>query len=99
MRKIKLLLVLVVFLFVAAIGYWISTENEQLVHPVLFGFQLPEWSLSTWLFITLFVGSLLGYLISLFSYLSLRARAANLHRKLTARDKEIAKLRASTAKE
>ncbi len=99
MRKIKLFLVLIIFIFVVAIGYWISTENEQLVHPVLFGFELPEWSLSTWLFITLFAGSFLGYLISVFSYLSLRARAANLQRKLTARDKEIAKLRATTLKE
>ncbi|MGI1677477.1 MAG: LapA family protein [Cellvibrionaceae bacterium] len=99
MGKIKFLLALIIFVLVVAVGYWISTENKQLVAPILFGFQLSEWSLSTWMFISLFTGSLLGYLISMISYLSLRTRASSLQRKLTRREKEIAKFRAPASKE
>ncbi|MGH1472185.1 MAG: lipopolysaccharide assembly protein LapA domain-containing protein [Cellvibrionaceae bacterium] len=99
MGKIKFLFALIIFIMVVAVGYWIGTENKQLVAPILFGFELPEWSLSTWMFIALFSGSFLGYLISLISYLPLKARNSSLQRKLARRDKEITKMKASTQKD
>lgn len=99
MAKIKLFFVLIIFLLVVAVGYWVSTENTQLVSPVLFGFELPTWSLSTWLFIFLLSGSVLGYVVSLLSYLTLKAKVSSLQRKLTKREKEIAGYKTATVKE
>jgi len=99
MAKLKLFLGVLIAISVMIVGWWISSENSQLVSPVLFGYDLPSWNLGAWMFLMLLIGGLLGYVISLLSYVKHRGKAMNLQRKLSSRDQELAKMRASSMKD
>lgn len=93
MTKLKLALAAIIALVVMGLGWWISSENSQLVGPKLMGLQLPSWNLGAWLFIMLLIGGILGYVLSLLSYFKHRSRSASLQRKLSRCEEEVARLR------
>lgn len=96
MVKIKVFLGLVLAVMVAGIGWWISSENSQLVSPRLLGIQLPDWNLGAWMLIMLAIGGLSGYVLSLLSYLSLRNQARVLRRDLARCEQELSRLRTAS---
>lgn len=93
MAKVKLLLILMMIIFVMLIGWWISSENSQIVNPTLFGYTLPKFNLGTWLLLVLFVGTILGYMLSWLSGLGVRGKERLLQRKLKNCEQELTKLR------
>lgn len=93
MWKLKVLLAAIIAILVMGLGWWISSENSQLVSPVLMGIQLPRLNLGAWLFIMLLIGGVFGYLFSLLSYLKLRSQSLSAQRKLSRCEQEVAKLR------
>ncbi|MCW8194234.1 DUF1049 domain-containing protein [Proteobacteria bacterium 005FR1] len=99
MWKIKVLLAAIVAILVMGLGWWISSENNQLVSPILMGIHLPNLNLGVWLFIMLLVGGLLGYLFSLFSYWKLRSQSASAQRKLSRCEQEVSKLRTAALRD
>lgn len=96
MAKIKVLLGLIFVALVAAVGWWISSENSLLVSPLLLGIQLPNWNLGAWLLIMLVIGGLSGYVLSLLSYLKLRNQARVLRRDLARCEQELSRLRTAS---
>lgn len=99
MWKIKALLAAIVAILVMGLGWWISSENSQLVSPILMGIQLPSLNLGAWLFIMLLIGGVLGYLFSLLSYLKLRGQSLSAQRKLSRCEQEVAKLRTAALRD
>lgn len=99
MFKIKAILAVIIAILVMGLGWWISSENSQIVSPKLMGLQLPSWNLGVWLFITLLVGGVLGYLLSLLSYLKIQSRSLAIQRKLNRCEQEVAKLRTAGLRE
>lgn len=99
MLKIKVILAAIVAILVMVLGWWVSSENNQMVSPTLMGIQLPSWNLGVWLFIMLLVGGILGYLLSLLSYIKTRSRALAVQRKLKRCEQEVAKLRTSALRD
>lgn len=99
MLKIKVILAAIIAILVMILGWWISSENSQLVSPMLMGLRLPSWNLGVWLTITLLVGGVAGYLLSLLSYVRLRSRSLVLQRKLRHCEQEVAKLRTAALRE
>lgn len=99
MLKIKFILAAALAIVVMGLGWWISSENEQMVSPTLMGVPLPSWNLGVWLFIMLLVGGVLGYLLSLLSYLKIRSRSLAVQRKLNRCEQEVAKLRTAGLRE
>ncbi|MEX1033607.1 MAG: lipopolysaccharide assembly protein LapA domain-containing protein [Cellvibrionaceae bacterium] len=99
MLKFKLLLAAIVGLLVMGLGWWISSENSQIVSPRLMGLQLPGWNLGAWLFIMLLLGGLLGYFLSLVSYLKIRGHSLAVQRKLNRCEQEVAKLRTAALRD
>lgn len=99
MLKIKAILAVVIAVLVMGLGWWISSENSQIVSPKLMGLQLPSWNLGVWLFIVLLVGGVLGYLLSLLSYLKIQSRSLAIQRKLNRCEQEVAKLRTAGLRE
>lgn len=99
MSKLKLLFALLIAVGVMIVGWVVSSENNQLVSPVLFGYGLPRWNLGVWLLLMLLIGGLLGWLISIFSYFRYVGRSRSLQRRLSSRDQEISRLRASSMKD
>lgn len=99
MSKLKLIVGVLCLLAVMGLGWWISYENSQRVAPIVLGFVLPNWTLGVWLFATLIVGGLLGYLISLVTYLKYRGRVLQLQHKLKKCEQDNAKIRESTLRD
>jgi uncharacterized membrane protein YciS (DUF1049 family) len=99
MWKIKALVAAIIAILVMGLGWWISSENSQLVSPILMGIPLPSLNLGVWLFIMLLVGGVLGYLFSLFSYWKLKSQSASAQRKLTRCEQEVAKLRTAALRD
>jgi uncharacterized membrane protein YciS (DUF1049 family) len=93
MLKIKVLLAAILGVMVMGLGWWISSENSQMVSPTLVGVQLPSWNLGVWLFIMLLVGGIVGYLLSLPGYIRIRGHVLAVQRKLNRCEQEVAKLR------
>lgn len=93
MTLIKRLLLLLVLLCGLILGVWFSAENAQPLSVTALGFALPEFSVGVWLTAVLFLGAILGYLISVFPVLKLKNENMSLNRKLKRRDRELEKLR------
>lgn len=93
MLKIKVILAATIAVLVMGLGWWISSENSQMVSPTLMGIQLPSWNLGVWLFIMLLLGAVIGYLLSLLSYVKMRSRTRSVQRQLNRCEQEVAKLR------
>ncbi|GAB1258042.1 lipopolysaccharide assembly protein LapA domain-containing protein [Aurantivibrio plasticivorans] len=98
MTKLKLLFSICVALFVMSIGWWVSSENDQLVTPQFAGFSFGGLNLGTWLFMMLLTGVVIGYLISSLGYWRQRMKASGLQRKLANKEQELAKLKLSAGK-
>lgn len=96
MVKIKVFLGLVLTIVVAGLGWWISSENSQLISPRLVGIELPAWNLGAWMIIMLGIGGLCGYVLSLLSYLKLRNQARVLRRDLARCEQELGRLRTAS---
>lgn len=99
MLKIKVILAAVITILVMGLGWWISSENSQMVSPKLMGFQLPSWNLGVWLSIMLLIGGALGYLLSLLSYIRIRSHSLAMKRKLSRCEQEVAKLRTAALRD
>lgn len=82
-----------------AVGYWFNTENTQDVSLTLFGFALPASSLGVMVCLTLLLGSVLGFVVSLLPILRLTNENLSLKRKLKRRDAELTKLRTAALKD
>jgi len=80
-------------IFVMLVGWWISSENSQIVNPTLFGYAMPKFNLGTWLLLVLFIGTALGYILSWLSGLGVRGKERSLQRKLKSCEQELTKLR------
>ncbi|WP_460226156.1 LapA family protein [Aurantivibrio infirmus] len=93
MAKIKFILMAILIIFVMVIGWWISSENNLIVSPTLFGYTMPKFNLGTWLLLVLFIGTMLGYVLSWISGLNVRGRERALSRKLKNCEQELSKLR------
>lgn len=99
MAKIKILLGLLTAIVIAGLGWWISSENSQLVSPRLLGISLPSWNLGIWMLIMLLIGGVSGYVLSLISYLKLRNRSRILRRDLARCEQELNTLRTASLRD
>jgi len=99
MAKIKALLAVILTIMVAGLGWWISSENSQLVSPYFLGLQLPSWNLGAWMLIMLLIGGLSGYVLSLLSYMKLMNRARTLRRDLARCEQELTQLRTASLRD
>lgn len=94
---LKRLLVLIAALVVLLSGYWIAAENTAEVSLVLFGFTLPAMAQGLVFCLALFVGVLLGCLVSLVPVLRLTLAVRGHKKSLRRRDAEIDVLRSNSA--
>ncbi|MGQ9426149.1 LapA family protein [Gilvimarinus sp. F26214L] len=99
MTKIKVIASAIIAVVVMGLGWWISSENNQLVSPTLMGISLPSLNLGAWLFIVLLLGGVAGYLLSLLSYIRIRSKSLSLQRKLNRCEQEVAKLRTAALRD
>jgi uncharacterized membrane protein YciS (DUF1049 family) len=99
MWKLKLLVSVIFFLAIAMLGMVINSDNTDVVSPSLFGYSFPPASLGIWLFVTLLMGGISGYLVSLLSNLKRHGQLTLLSRKLKHCEKELAQLRTSALRD
>ena len=64
LKWIKRILLLLVVLVAVLSGLKFCFDNEQAVELLLFGWQLPSLPLGLWVLSVLFLGSLLGWVLS-----------------------------------
>lgn len=93
MWKLKALLLLIFVIALIWIGMVISADNSLLVSPNLFGYSLPENSFGIWLFISAFIGGLLGFSIAWLSWIKKFSQNKVLSRKLKNSEQELTTLR------
>ena len=95
MWKLKLLLGVIFLIAIVVVGMVVSADNSQVIHPTLFGLELPDASIGFWLFSALLVGGVLGFLVSLLSTFKSYGQKSRLSRKLKQCEQELAQLRTS----
>lgn len=96
MAKLKWIVLALILLVVVALGFWISSENSQLVSPTLLGFSLWQLNLGAWLFLVFLLGGFVGYLVSWISLFRLKSRNRTIEKKLGQKDREISRLRSTS---
>lgn len=93
MKRIGLWIYILLLLMALAFGFLFNVENPALVSVVLLGIPLPEYSLGVWLLFSLFIGVLLGLMVSIFPALKMRYRAKRLEKQKTSLEKDVKALR------
>lgn len=98
MTWLKRVLMLLLAITLLLLGLWFGSENTQPVGLVVLGFSAPEVALGVLLIVTLLLGALLGFVMSVLPVLRLTNRNMSLERKLKRRDKELGLLRKAPIK-
>ncbi|MGH1440761.1 MAG: lipopolysaccharide assembly protein LapA domain-containing protein [Cellvibrionaceae bacterium] len=80
------------------LGAVFTSQNDQAVSVVLFGFELTELTFGMWLLCFLLVGSFIGLLLSFLPILWGRQSRASKERKIAKLEKEISQLRSASIK-
>ena len=97
-KRIKFLFLLAVVLIALFLGFSFSSENSQLIQPVLFSYLLPSLPVGFWLMIALLTGAIIGFILSKFSQIWKRSSHSAKDKKIKLLEKEINTLRTSGLK-
>ena len=97
-KWVKRIILIVVFIVALVLGITFTSENSQLVSPILYGYPLIELQLGLWLMIALFIGGGVGLLLSFLPLLWGKKTAQAKERKIQALEKEINQLRSTSLK-
>ncbi len=98
LKWIKRLILLILLLVAAFIGVVFASDNNLPVSLILFSVQLPEFTIGLWVLIALFLGALLGLLVSLLPLFLSRYSVLGRDKKIQQLKKELASLRISGLK-
>lgn len=98
LKWIKRLLLIAVFAVTILIGVVFTSENNDAVAIILFGFQLPELSLGLWVLIAVLLGAVIGVLLSFLPLVFNRYTRSSKDKKIGQLQKELAALRVSGLK-
>jgi len=98
MKKIKLILWVLLFLFVAAFSASVYIENRELI-PVKYLHLEGEIKIFWLLIVPFIIGLLMGALLMSFSVLKQKRRFSIEHKKLSKVEKEVENLRALPLKD
>ena len=98
MKWVKLVFWAILIIVAMILGYIFTSENASPVSLMLLGYSLVELKLGSWILIALFMGGLLGLLLSALPLLWGRHSFAAKDRKIRQLEKEINQLRASSVK-
>lgn len=97
-RWIKRIIVLILFAVALVLGITFTSQNSQPVSLMLYGYALPEWQLGLWILIAVFVGGLIGLLLSFLPLLLGKQSLSAKERKILQLQKEIEQLRTNGLK-
>lgn len=97
-KWVKRIVLIIVFIVALVLGITFTSENSQLVSPILYGYPLIELQLGLWLMIALFIGGGLGLLLSFLPLLWGKKTARAKERKIQSLEKEINQLRSTSLK-
>lgn len=98
LKWIKLLLLFTLLAVAVFVGMKVATENSASLSLMFFGVQLAELSVGLWMVIVLFVGAIMGLLISLLPLFFSRYSSINKDKKILKLEAELNKLRVSGVK-
>ncbi len=98
LKWIKRLFLLILFLFALIIGITFTSENNSLVPLVFFGHQLPSLSMGLWMTIALFLGAIVGFLISFLPGLCNLRAGKYKDKRITQLESEVNRLRIASIK-
>jgi uncharacterized membrane protein YciS (DUF1049 family) len=94
----KRLLIIVLFVVAIILSVTFASENSQLTRLIIFGYSLPELQLGLWILIVLFIGGVIGLLLSFIPLLWGKQTLAAKDRKIRQLEKEINQIRTSSLK-
>lgn len=97
-KWIKRLLLLLLLVCAAIIGITFTSENSGSMPLVFLGYQLPTLTIGLWMVIALFLGAMIGLLLSFLPLLFSRHSVSSKNKKIQQLEKEIDALRVSAAK-
>ncbi|MDA9004026.1 LapA family protein [bacterium] len=95
-KKLFFLIIFVVFVF---FGVLFSSENQSSQTLHLFGYSTPELDLGLLIMITLLIGTLLGWLLSLMSGFFVKKSLVKQDKIIKKQDEELRALRVASLKD
>ena len=84
-KWIRLILLVTVLIATVFVGMVFTSQNDTSISIVVFGYELPSVSVGLWLALSLLLGALIGWCLSLFPVLLFK-------RSHSAKDKKIQRL-------
>jgi uncharacterized membrane protein YciS (DUF1049 family) len=98
LKWIKRLIIIVLFVVAIVLSVTFTSENSQLTSLVFFGYSLPELQLGLWVLIVLFIGALVGLMLSFIPLLWGKQTLASKDRKIRQLEKELNQIRTASLK-
>lgn len=97
-KWVKLTLFLLLFFFAILMGVTFALQNNTPSYLVVFNYTLPVFTVGVWVSIALFLGVVLGFVLSIFPLIFSYGLSARKDKKIARLESELSRLRMSAIK-